>query len=66
MKEGDRNTKYFHAKASQRRRVNYDKKIQTEDGTWVEDNAEIINLMLGHIRGVFEETKGNVNLQWCN
>ncbi|GAV82598.1 hypothetical protein CFOL_v3_26049 [Cephalotus follicularis] len=34
LKEGDRNTKFFHSKASQRRRRNQISGIRTEMGMW--------------------------------
>lgn len=32
LKYGDKNTKFFHSQASQRRRTNFIQKLQTEDG----------------------------------
>lgn len=41
LQEGDMNTKYFHAKASHRKRVNLVKKIQTLNGDWVSKENDI-------------------------
>jgi hypothetical protein len=38
MKNGDRNTRFFHACATQRRRSNRINHLKREDGTWVEDS----------------------------
>ncbi|KAF4389388.1 hypothetical protein G4B88_006447 [Cannabis sativa] len=35
LREGDRNSKYFHAKATSRRRSNVIHKLQNSDGEWV-------------------------------
>ena len=37
LKHGDRNTKFFHSKASQRRRQNYIEGIKNANGVWVEE-----------------------------
>jgi hypothetical protein len=37
MKEGDRNTKYFHSFAFVRRKMNWITKLKKEDGSVVED-----------------------------
>jgi hypothetical protein len=36
LREGDRNTCFFHACASQRKKRNRTKRLKTEDGIWVE------------------------------
>jgi hypothetical protein len=38
MKNGDRNTRFFHACATQRRRSNRINCLKREDGTWAEDS----------------------------
>jgi hypothetical protein len=34
LKDGDKNTKFFHGKASQRKKTNAIKKLKDEDGIW--------------------------------
>jgi hypothetical protein len=38
MKNGDHNTRFFHACATQRRRSNRINRLKREDGTWAEDS----------------------------
>ena len=41
LQEGDKNTKFFHAVAKDNHRRHMIRKIQLEDGTWVEDQDAI-------------------------
>ena len=41
LKEGDQNTRYFHCRASQRYKRNYITGLENEDGLWMEDEAEM-------------------------
>jgi hypothetical protein len=41
LREGDRNTRYFHRKASWRRKKNRILKLRREDGSWADDPEEI-------------------------
>ena len=53
LKHGDKNTKYFHLKASQRRRRNFIKGIQSAQGHWVEEMEEIANVATGYFDNLF-------------
>ena len=45
LKHGDRNTKNFHSKASQRRRRNYIEGIKNANGVWVEEVDEVADVV---------------------
>ena len=52
LKYGDKNTKYFHSKASQKRR-NHINGIQNGEGLWVEDMEDIVNVAAGYFDNLF-------------
>ena len=41
MKDGDRNSKFFHAVASQRKRRNEIQKLQDSDGRWYSQQSDL-------------------------
>ena len=53
IKWGDRNTKFFHATASQRRRRNKIVGIQGADGMWQEKQEDIESTILGYFESIF-------------
>ena len=46
LKHGDKKSKFFHAKASQRRRRNHIQRIKDRDGNWVEEIEDIAGVQL--------------------
>lgn len=65
LKEGDKNTKFFHAKATHRRKINSIKGLQTSDGSWVTKEKDMVNIALEHIKGVFKSSRnGPINLNF--
>lgn len=58
MKNGDRNTKFFHGFASERRRRNRIKRIVKEDGSDVEAKEETRNLVSNFYKNIFRCTAG--------
>lgn len=50
LREGDRNTKYFHRKATWRQRKNKISKLKRVDGTWTENNEEMGDLATDFFR----------------
>jgi hypothetical protein len=59
LKEGDRNTKYFHSFASQRKRKNFIKELRREDGSVVEEGEDLSNYILSYFQGLFTLVHGN-------
>jgi len=59
LKNGDRNTKFYHAFASERRRRNRIKKLVRDDGGIVEDEQEIHNLITNFYKDLFCSCAGN-------
>ena len=54
LKHGDKNTKFFHAKASQRRRRNFIQGIKNHDDIWVEDEEEIAGVATRYFENIFK------------
>lgn len=52
MKDGDKNTSFFHAKATIRERVNTIKGLRDAMGNWVEEKTQ----MEGVVEGLFKTT----------
>ena len=59
LKHGDRNTKFFHAKASQRRRKNYIRGIRTSQGQWVENLEEVVEVASDYFDNLFHARLGD-------
>lgn len=53
LKEGDRNTKYFHMKATGRKRRNMIRGVRKENGEWVCDHGKIVEASLEYFTGLF-------------
>ena len=59
LKHGDRNTKFFHAKASQRRRKNFIKGIRNSQGQWVENLEEVVQVASDYFDNLFQAGVGD-------
>ena len=53
MKHGDKNTSFFHSKASQRRQRNYIKGILDSQGSWWEDIEEVAEVAVDYFKNMF-------------
>lgn len=81
LKDGNKNTKFFHGKASQRNKVNQIKKIKDGSGVWWrgDDNVETVLLYYFNdlfsssnptdVENVFDAVRGKLTKEfqvWCN
>ncbi|CAI9111977.1 OLC1v1012333C1 [Oldenlandia corymbosa var. corymbosa] len=55
LQGGDRNTSYFHNKASHRKTKNFIRRLQAESGEWIEDEEKLHMHIIGHFAGLFTE-----------
>ena len=62
IKEGDRNTSYFHHKASQRRRRNAIESLQLENGEWISTDGQIEQHIAGFYKKLFASEGAEVEL----
>lgn len=56
LKEGDINSKFFHTKASSKRRYNRMESLMSEDGSWVEGTS-LDDHIVGHFQKLFLASK---------
>ncbi|KAJ9554109.1 hypothetical protein OSB04_018154 [Centaurea solstitialis] len=59
LKEGDLNTKFFHAYANGRRKTNQILKLKDDNGNWVKDPSVLRNLVKGHFNRIYSAYMGN-------
>jgi len=55
IRDGDRNTKYFHTSTIIRRRFNRVNALKDNDGEWCTDSQRIQQLILAHFKNLFSE-----------
>ena len=53
LKHGDKNTKFFHAKASQQRQRNHIQRIKNSEDCWVEDAEDIADVAIEYFDNLF-------------
>ena len=53
LAQGDRNTKYFHGRATQRQRRNHISRLSDGGGGWLETNEEIAGMMIEYYTTLF-------------
>lgn len=63
---GDKNTKYFHAKANGRRKRKRIEAIKKDNGDWTYDVSEIKTLALNFFHSLFMEEGGTGRLEDCS
>ncbi|XP_057249396.1 uncharacterized protein LOC130590838 [Beta vulgaris subsp. vulgaris] len=60
VRDGDRNTNYFHHKASQRRSRNKMKGLYDEEGVWQEDEDKLEEIVVSYYSKLFSSTEPRV------
>lgn len=61
LKDGDRNTKFFHNKATQRAKVNNISKLRHEDGVWWKGEEQIERVLISYFDDLFStSTPSNI------
>lgn len=55
-KEGDRNTRFFHAKASRRRRTNHISGLENNNGEWKDSVKEVEAIILEYFGDLFKSS----------
>ena len=59
MKNGDRNTKFFHSKTTQRRKKNHINGIKNSQGQWVEELEEVVEVASDYFDNLFSAGVAN-------
>jgi hypothetical protein len=59
LKDGDKNTSFFHACASERKRVNLIKKLKDGNGGVVEGERELKSLITNYYSSLFKSNAGS-------
>lgn len=59
MKHGDKNTKFFHAKASQRRKRNFIQGLLDQQGQWCEDIDGVAGIATNYFESLFASSECN-------
>ena len=59
MKHGDRNVKFFHSKATQRRKKNHINGIKNSQGQWVGELEEVVEVASDYFDNLFSVGAAN-------
>jgi hypothetical protein len=59
LRDGDRNTRYFHAAATTRKKNNMVKELRWEDGSVVAAGSELTKYVLSYFQGLFTSSGGD-------
>ncbi|CAM8888030.1 unnamed protein product [Rhodiola kirilowii] len=64
LNEGDLNTKFFHQRASHRRKKNSIQKIQGDDGEWITEEVSICDKAVRFYESLFKSDSHNESADW--
>lgn len=66
LREGDQNTKFFHATTKQRRAQNRVVKLQKTNGSWAETKEELENVATGYFQTIFTSSDFEESLKYIS
>lgn len=66
LKQGDKNTKFFYNKASQRHKVNEIKKIKDDDGVWWRGDDKIERVLVSYFDNLFASSNPTEVEETCS
>ena len=61
LQSGDRNTAFFHAYASERKRKNTIKRLKRDDGAWIEDSNQLKRYITNYFFSIFSASARDNN-----
>ena len=60
MRDGDKNTKFFHAHCSQRRQTNFIRGLRDSGGVWHIDKSKMVEIAVDYFRDIFSSSNPEV------
>lgn len=63
MREGDRNSKFFHQKASSKRHMNHISRLQDDASVWKE-NDQLNSLVTDYFQSLFSSSHRETNMDF--
>ncbi|KAL9667982.1 hypothetical protein QQ045_002352 [Rhodiola kirilowii] len=64
LREGDRNTRFIHQRASHRRRVNRIEKLKSNEETWITEEEGMCGLIVKYYEKIFRSTRSDTRIRW--
>ena len=56
--QGDRNSKFFHCRATQRKRKNTIQRLRDATGQWSTGKEEVVDILMSYFQGLFTSAGG--------
>ncbi|CAM8960612.1 unnamed protein product [Rhodiola kirilowii] len=66
LREGDRNTRFFHQRASHRRKVNRIEKLMSSKGDWITEEGEICEVIVKYFEEIFSSSRAGTGVSWAD